>query len=139
MPYLHFKFSTKSSRSNSVLQKKTLDIIRKKMFFVSNLLGLSPRTQIITPPPDLLLSILHGSKNPSTKNCKFGKESFNFVSVRTNISTYFKMSFFSCLNLLGKELIFRLPMIAIFALLNRRFLIVDDRSKNLSFLILLDN
>ena len=49
------------------------------MFFVSNLLGLSSRTQIITPPPDLLLSILHGSKNPSTKNCKFEKESSLFL------------------------------------------------------------
>ena len=56
------------------LYKKTLHIIRKKCF-VSNLLGMLSKTQIITPLPDLFLSILNGSENSSTKIYKFGKES----------------------------------------------------------------
>ena len=99
---------------------------------------MSPQTQIITPPPDLFLSILEGSENPSTKNCELGKESSNFVSVRTKISTYFRTSSFSLLHLLGGELMFRLPTTTLFTLLNRRFLIVDNGS-NSSLLILLEN
>ena len=94
---------------------------------------------IITPPPDLFLSILNGWENPSTRNCEFGKESSNFVCVRTKISTYFRTSSFSWLNLLGRELMFTLSMTTLFTLLNRMFLIVDNGFKNSSLLISLQN
>ena len=51
------------------------------------------------------------------------------------MSTCFRTSSFSWLNLLGRELIFRLPMTTLFILLNPKFLIMDNGSKNLSFLI----
>ena len=82
--------------------KRPLISLGKKCF-VSNLLGTSSRTYIITTPPDLFLSILNGSENSSTESCEFGKESCNFVSVRTKVSTCFRASFFSWLNLLGRE------------------------------------
>ena len=71
--------------------------------------------KIIIPPPFLFLSNLYGLEKLFIKNRDSKNVSSSFVSVTTRMSIYFSTVSFNFSNLFPIELIFRLPIITLFA------------------------
>ena len=82
----------------------------------------------MTPPPFLFLSKRYGLENPSIRNCESGKVSCSLVSVMIKISNVPFTRTFNSSNLLGNELMLRLPMITLFMFSILAFLILDKES-----------
>ena len=59
------------------------------VYLLTNLLGISSLTNIITPPPYLFLSMRYSFLKPSIINCESGKLESNLVSVVIKMSTVF--------------------------------------------------
>ena len=83
--------------------------------FSNILLEIVSRMKVIIPPPFLVQSNLYGLEKPSIKSRESKNVSSSFVSVTTKVSIYFSAVSFDCSNLFLIELIFKLPVITLFA------------------------
>ena len=67
----------------------------RELFFVKRLLGMSLLTCISMPPPFRFRSSRKGDEKPSIRKLDVVKVSSSFVSVNTNISTWFEIRHFT--------------------------------------------
>ena len=106
-----------------------------KICFMKILLVIVLHMRIIIPHLFLFLFNLYGLEKPCSYNGTYSsmekpsiktrdskKVSWSFVSVTTRMSIYFSTVSFNCSNLFLIELIFKFPIITLFAFPNHRFL-----------------
>ena len=93
-----------------------------KLCFVKRLLGMSLLTYISVPPRFRFWSSRKGEEKPSIRKLYVVNALSSFVSVSTNISTWFEMRRFDWSSFPDIELMFRFSIMTFFGFFNLTFL-----------------